>query len=54
MTRVLAPVLASLLFSVGDAAVPADFEIKSLPGLKEELGFKQYAGLMPIGLSSYT
>lgn len=27
----------------------ADYEIKALPGLKEELNFKQYSGLMPIG-----
>ncbi len=31
------------------APTPADFEIKSLPGLEKPLNFKQYSGYMPIG-----
>jgi carboxypeptidase C (cathepsin A) len=39
-----------LILAVSAAALtPDDFEIKELPGLKEELSFKQYSGLMPIG-----
>ena len=38
-----------LLAATAAALTPDDFEIKELPGLKEEIGFKQYSGLMPIG-----
>ena len=41
--------LAALAVATAAALSPADFEIKELPGLKGDLGFKQYAGLMPIG-----
>jgi carboxypeptidase C (cathepsin A) len=31
------------------ALTPDGFEIKSLPGPKDPISFKQYSGLMPIG-----
>eukprot|EP00755_Sulcionema_specki_P034288 Sspe_Gene.102569::Locus_78334_Transcript_1_1_Confidence_1.000_Length_471::g.102569::m.102569/K13289/CTSA, CPY; cathepsin A (carboxypeptidase C) len=44
----LLTLLVALCVAGTAALSPADYEIKSLPGLTEALNFKQYSGYMPI------